>query len=111
MGKNNVTEYDGIPIIRKNDLNKLKNALLIVFTVRSWVYGLIKNDLDGLRIAYIHVNEMIGTGANLNGKHVKEQFPNGQYEDQMGNKIYFDSSLSDKLIVLFQEHGNILHIA
>lgn len=104
-------EYDGIALIRRKDLIEFKKALLIVFSGSSWVYKSIQSDLDELQIDYVHVDEIIGMNNNLNGKILKEKFPNGCYEDKRDNKIYFDSSLSDQLTVSFQGHGNVLYIA
>lgn len=104
------TEYNGIPLVKRSNLKNLNKPLIIVFSGSPWVYETIKNDFDALGIDYIHVDEVIGMKSDLNGKMLKEQFPNGLYEDRRGNKIYFDLSLSDKVIVSFQGSGNVLRI-
>lgn len=107
----NEKEYDGIALVKRKDIKKFKKVLLIIFTGSSWVYESIKKDLDELEVAYVHVDEVLGLNNNVNGKVLKEKFPSGNYEDKCGNKIYFDQSLSDKLMVLFQGHGNVLRIS
>ncbi len=109
--ENHETEYDGIAIIKRADLRQCENALLIVFTGSSWIYQSIRSDLDELGMDYVHVDEILGTGASLNGKMLREQFPNGIYEDHRNNRIYFDRSISDKLTILLQGGGNTLQIA
>lgn len=103
-------EYDSIALIKRKEINKLEGALLIVFTGNSWIYESIKRDLDKLGADYVHVDEIIGINGDLNGRMLKEKFPDGVYEDRRGNKIYFDQSLSDKLTVLFQGSGNTLRV-
>lgn len=109
--ENNEMEYDGISIIRKADLAQCEEALVIIFTGSSWVYQSIQRDLDEMKMTYIHVDEILGTDNWLDGKMLLEKYPNGIYEDKRNNKIYFDHSLSDKLTVFFQGHGNTLQIA
>lgn len=107
---NSQTEFDGIPVVKKNDLKKLDKAMIIVFSGSTWIYETIKNDFDEIGVDYIHVDEIIGIKKDLNGKMLKEKFPDGIYEDVLGNKIYFDHTLSDKVIVSFQGCGNVLRI-
>ncbi len=103
-------DYDGIPIIRSKHLKELENILLIVFSTGAWMYESIKSDLDKMGMEYVHVNEVIGKNQRWDGKMLKEQFPNGCYEDRRGNKIFFDESLSDKITVLFHGDNNTLTI-
>lgn len=103
-------EYDGIPIIRKKELKKLKTPLVIVFTASSWIYESIKKDMEILGVEFIRVDELVGINGTLNGKMLKERYPDGRYEDTHGNIIYFDSSLSDKFLVSFRGNDNILKL-
>lgn len=103
-------KYDDIPLIRRADLKKLKKCLVIIFTSSSWIYKSIKGDLDALGVAYIHVDEILGKNCDLDGKLLKEKFPDGKYVDKRGNKIFFDRSLSDNVTVKFQGSENILRI-
>jgi len=106
----NQTEYDGIPIVSRNDLSKIEKALIIIFSGSPWVYETIKQDFDEMKIEYVHVDEIIGIKTELNGKILKEDYSNGIYEDKRGNKIFFDLSISDKVKVSFQGCGNVLRI-
>ena len=80
--QNDEMEYNGTKIIRRADLSQCKEALIIVFTGSSWGYQSIQNDLDELGMDYIHVDEILGTCRYLNGKMLKEKYPEGIYEDQ-----------------------------
>lgn len=104
------TEYDGIPIIRVKHLDKVENVLLVVFATGEWMYESIKSDLDKMGMEYVHVNDVIGKIQRWNGKLLKEQFPDGHYEDLRGNKIYFDKSLSDKITIVFNGGNNTLKL-
>ncbi|MDE5907460.1 MAG: acyltransferase [Lachnospiraceae bacterium] len=103
-------EHDGIPLIHMKDLKNLDDALVIIFASGHWMYEAIKSDLDALGMEYVHVNEVIGCNKILDGKMLKEQFPDGCYEDMHGNKIYFDQTLSDKITVLLGGSNNLLKI-
>lgn len=101
-------EYDGISVVRRQDLKNIEDALLIIFAGNSRIYQSICDDLDG--IDHVHVDEMIGGNRRLNGKMLREQYPDGIYEDMRNNKVYFEHSLPDKLTVSFQGSNNELHI-
>lgn len=101
-------EYDGIPIIKKDNINKLDNVIVIIFTDNNRVYESIKKELSGLQIESIHVDDIIRCNTVLNGKELKERFPNGVYEDQRQNRVYFDQSLSDSIKISFRGCGNNL---
>lgn len=108
---NSEKEHDGIAIIRKSELKQYEGALVIVFTGNACVYQSIQSDLNKMGMDYIHVDKILGLGRGLTGKMLKEIFSGGIYEDKWNNKIYFDESLPDNIIVSFQGHGNILQIA
>lgn len=104
-------EYDGIAVIKRKDLQDLENVLLIIFAGTERNYNSIRRDLDGLnKVDFVHVDKVIGTKIFLNGKMLKDNYPDGMYEDRQNNKICFDRSLSDQLTVLFQGSDNTLHI-
>lgn len=109
--ESNETEYDGIEIVRRKDLKKLGKVLLIVFVGNSFGYESIKRDLKDLGVDYIHVDDVVGRIDSINGKMLKEKFPNGVYEDIRNNKVFFDNSLPDKLVVSFGGRGSVLRIA
>lgn len=106
----NKSEYDGIPLIKIEDLRNFQNVLIIIFSANTWVYESIKSDLSIWCVECVHVNEVIGINCMLSGKELKEMFPNGIYEDKRGNKIYFDQSLSDNLKILLRGSNNSLRI-
>ena len=103
-------EYDGIPLLKRGELKNFQKAIVIVFIGSTWVYETVKRDLDELGIESVHVDEVIGANCNLSGAMLKENYPNGAYEDKRGNKIYFDQSIPEKIRVSFQGHNNVLQV-
>ena len=104
-------EHDGIPVVRRQDLKDIGDALLVIFAGNSWIYQSICDDLDELDgVDHVHVDEMTRGNRRLNGKTLREQYPDGIYEDMRNNKIYFDHSLPDMLTVSFRGSNNELYI-
>lgn len=104
-------EYDGIPIIRIDEIAELHNAVVILVIENPRVLQVIQADLKKIGIAYAHVSSIINIKRNISGKELKESYPSGKYEDARGNEIIFGSDVSDSLIVWFQGNNNRLKIA
>jgi len=96
-----VLEYDGIPVISKDKIQMLENALVIVFTLNSLVQKSIQGELENLKVSYIHVSEVLGKVPQLTGRILKKQYVSGRYVDKNENEIVFDDSLPDSVMVSF----------
>lgn len=103
-------EYDGIPVLSQEDLFALKNPLIIVMSEMEWIVKSIKSDLESTGYKIITVNAIINKQQKISGKILKEKYPNGKYEDEWGNKIFFDHTLSEDLYVYFKGENNELKI-
>lgn len=108
--KSGVTEYDGIRIIKRSELAQLKDALVIVFTERSWIYEAIRQDLADCGLPIVHIHEIVAGRVMLTGKEIKAGGTDGKYVDDKNNRIYFDDSLSDNIRVLLYGKNSELRI-
>lgn len=102
--------YDGIRILRLEEVKQLESVLIIIFAASGWIVESIKRDLGGVPADFVHVDEVIGKRRMLDGRFLKETYPDGIYEDDRGNRICFDSTLSDQVRVLLNGNGNHLKI-
>lgn len=103
--------YDGIPIMKREELSQLGNCLVIVTTGVPWTEASIKSDLEHLTdVTVVHVNEFLGRRIYVTGKILKEEAYDGCYQDSFGNRIYFDAILSNGISVVFYGRNNELII-
>lgn len=105
------TVYDGIPIIKKDELAKFTSALVIVFTENRWIYESIRQDIGDSGLPVVHIDEILTGRLVLTGKEIKLGGTDGQYADDRNNRIYFDDSLSDNIRVILCGKNNELRIA
>lgn len=102
--------YDQIPIIRKQEFAALHHPLVIIVTENHWIGESIRADLKKIGFDGVMVNEILEKKSEITGKQLKEEYPEGKYEDASGNKIFFDITLDEHLIVSFQGKDNMLTI-
>lgn len=102
--------YDGIEIIDRDGLKRLKDALVVVFIGSRWGYESIKGDVERLGLPILHVDEILSQRREINGRLLREKFPEGIYEDARGNSIIFDQTIPDNIFVCFHGSNNKLVI-
>jgi acetyltransferase-like isoleucine patch superfamily enzyme len=103
--------YDGIPILRRENLDQLGKILVIITTGVPWTGDSIKEDLKNLGdTTMIHVNEIVHRYSYLDGKSLKEHCKEGSYQDSWGNRIDFDSTIPDTIAIVFYGKNNRLQI-
>lgn len=102
--------YNGLPVLSKKELLSLDNPLIIIMSEMNWIVKSIMCDLAGTGFTVIEVNKVIEKHCRIEGRFLKEQYPDGIYEDSLGNKIYFDNSLSDEITIYFSGNGNELKV-
>ncbi len=101
--------YDGIPVIKREELYTLEQGLIIMTTGFPWVSASVKSDLENISgISVIHVDEVIGERKSITGKKLKEICREGYYQDAWENQIYFDRTIPDSLEIYFHGKQNIL---
>lgn len=102
--------YDGIEIIDRDALKRLKDALIVVFIGSRWGYESIKGDVERLGLPVLHVDDILSQCKEINGKLLREKFQEGIYEDSRGNRIIFDQTIPDNIFVCFHGSNNKLVI-
>lgn len=103
--------YDGIPIIKRDILPQMGKILVIICIGSAWINSSVKNDLEQMPgIEVIFVDDLLGKNKNITGKQLKELDSDGYYEDNWGNRIYYDATVSDNVSIVFYGKNNILRI-
>lgn len=99
-----VDEYGGIPIIRKQDMAKLPNAVAVIVSIDSAKKASIAKDLSQIGMEYVFIEAILGycqiTGAAL------KKLNSNIWEDDNGNRIEFDESLPDNVKIFFEGRNN-----
>lgn len=84
--------YEDIPIMKTDDAYKMKNIRLIICVYDKTIENEIKKCfLEKDTIEFVCFQELI------TGRELLERFPNGEYKDILGNKIWFDETISPSL--------------
>lgn len=103
-----VKEYDGIPVLQRENINDIRDALVIIFAQNETVENSIKNDLQRAEndISFVSVFDILGRREVLTGKKLKEMCKGGLYADEYNNRITFDVSLPDEITIVMCGNGN-----
>lgn len=104
-------EYDGLPIIKKEELTNHKNILVVIMLQNHLVQTHIQRELSAKGISFVHVDEILNNKLTWTGAELKCKYPDGHYEDNKGNKIFFDGTLSDIIQITFRGNNNVLEIS
>jgi len=102
-----ITEYDGLPVLRPQQW-EAEGTLIILCLKSWWIFEEVSKWLTEREYDYISVDTLLDVKKTWSGKELKQQFPDGRYEDVRGNRIEFDSTLSDTLTITFQGNHNHL---
>lgn len=102
--------YDGIPIIRREELSKMPDVVCVIFSLNHIVTNSIVEDLRKAGMSYIHVDELLKHKESkvVTGKQLKESCETGVYTDSRNNKIYFDQSIPENIKISFKGRNNTL---
>lgn len=103
-------EYDGIPIIQQDKIKELKNALIVITVDSPRVQAAIRRDLETSNVSCVNVQSVLQFCRKVTGSDLKKQCLDGRYEDERGNKVYFDETISDAVTIYFQGENNMMKI-
>ncbi len=107
--KDGPESYDGIPVIKREQLAKLQKCLIIITAGASWMSNSIRKDLECLAGATVlDINDIMERPDKITGKMLKECNSHGIYEDSRGNRICFDGTIPDTVSIIFQGRKNSL---
>ncbi len=104
--------YDGIPVIKKTDLFQMENILVILATGSPGIACSMKEDLRELRKSarIISIGDVVPAFRAITGQKLRQNCPDGCYQDVWGNRIYFDATVPETLKVEFYGKNNTLTI-
>lgn len=105
-----IEEFDGIPILKKQELLKLNNPLIVIASETSWVVESIQKELNNTGFTSISIDQLLQRVTVLRGSDLKKLYINGQYKDLRGNEIKFDQSIDDNIIITFRGKNNKLYL-
>lgn len=102
--------YDDIPIIKREKLSEIEHSLIII-ALKGVTYTSAKCDLQSLEnVTVMHADSILEELKSITGKKLKELCPNGFYQDKYENRIYFDETLSDWIVICFEGRQNVLTV-
>lgn len=97
--------YGGIKIISPDELRKLQNVFVIVFSGNQRNFQSISSLLERMGLPYIHADRIMDFGYSISGKQLRESGIK-VYEDNRGNRIAFSDDIEDVVTVNFQGWNN-----
>lgn len=95
--------YDGIPIIRRNELEKIDNKVIVIFTCNMPLLEDLSKEFTELGYEYCNAMDILGARAMF-GSDIKREGTNGIC--QIGaNVVYYDDTLPDNIRLVFTGVG------
>jgi len=101
-------EYDGIPVISPEELEKMQDVFVIVFSGNARNLMSISGMLQKMNLPYMHADKMIQAKKSITGKELK-QIGKSPYIDANNNKVYFQDDVEDSIIIYFEGGNNEIH--
>lgn len=102
--------HDNIPVIAPESLPEIENVFVIIMVGNDMIYRSISEALQRMKIPFERVQSYIETELHFSGKELKEDFPEGFYQDELQNKIQFDETIPDDLQIVIKGGHNFLQI-
>lgn len=97
--------YDGIPVISPQQLQKMENVCVLVFSGNVRNFASIVSDLKMWKLPYAHIRSVVPLEYQITGKWLKEHY-SGYYEDEWNNRVEFAEDLEDAVqITIYGEHN------
>lgn len=103
-----VEYFDNIPVISKIDIPKIENAKVVIFPEDIPIKKAIAKDLETMGVEYVFVGELLER-RSLSGKEIKAEGVCGVWEDALHNKVYYDETLPDEVIIFFLGKDSHIH--
>lgn len=97
--------FDGISIIRRKDVERLDNYLIVVFPSNESIVSTVKKNYSG---DVCHIFELEKLSSYVTGAQLCEKMFEDIYVDIMGNAIYYDSSIPKGIRIRFFGSNNII---
>lgn len=103
----NIDSYDGIPVISRDRLAKLECAKAVIFARVPTTKESIAGDLKKIGIDYMFADDILSDqGTVVTGERIRAEGADGIWEDERGNRIFYDETLSDHISVSIRGVGN-----
>ncbi len=102
-------EYNGISIVRQKQLKNMENTLVIVFPENKDVYYYVKGELNYSNVEIVRICELFQINTLITGTELKDT-NSDFYEDDNGNKIFFESTVSEKIKIKFNGYNSMVRI-
>ncbi len=103
-------KYDNIPIIRLEELKKLKNALVVLFPEFASVREVITREFESTEIDVCYIYDILPLEGLVTGQDLIALLPKTEYWDEFQNHIVFDKTIPANIKVHFYGEGNFLKI-
>lgn len=96
---------DGIRVISPEELRKIQDVVVIMFTNNQSSYCSVVKNLEKMNLPYMHVDQLLGRRATISGRELRE-LGNGIYKDKWGNCIEFCLDIEDGVRIHFHGENN-----
>lgn len=101
--------YDGIKVISPNELKKMKEAFVIVFSGNPRTWQSISRDLTAIGVPYVHADHVMNTRRTITGKELRA-LKDGEYRDGDGNTISFYDDIEESVTLHFLGGNNHIKV-
>ncbi len=94
-----IDSYDGIPVIKRKDLDKIPNKVLVIFSCNNPLVQMLTEEFNKKGWECITARELMGSIV-VTGAQIKAEGKDGIFESG-SNKVIYDESLPDNIWINF----------
>lgn len=88
-----IKEYDGIPIIRLQQLKRMKGVLVVLFPRFDSVRNVILRELEGAESEICYVHDLFPTERCIRSEELIALLPETEFTDDFQNRIVYDETI------------------
>ncbi len=101
-------QKDGVDVISPEELSRLKNVLVVIFTGSSRNYQSICSSIEKMGHDYIHINSLKEIDYSITGSELKGK--TAPYKDGRNNYIEYYSDIEDTITICLNGSNNHITI-
>ncbi|EOS69971.1 hypothetical protein C818_02134 [Lachnospiraceae bacterium MD308] len=105
-----IQEYDGIPIIRWDELQQLEKALIVLFPKSESVRSNIIEELKETKADIYYVHDLFELEHCISGEDLISLLPKTEYRDDFQNCIMFDRTVPSNIKIYFSGEKSLVKI-
>lgn len=108
--ESDIQEYDDIPVIHLQALKQLKNALVVLFPGLNTIRDVMARELEETDIDICYIGDLFRMEYSVSSNELIGLLPEREYCDKFENRILFDETIPQNIMIYYTGKNNLLQI-